>query len=94
MKVRDILSVVDIDRIEAEDLIDILRRMGRQPDVDETTPELLYAQYGDEADDLAIEQQRADLARTRAQVDKLRADADRARAEADAQRAGSRPETR
>jgi hypothetical protein len=83
MKIRDIISVVDVDRIEVEDFIYALRQMSRGPDIDTDRMDdaLLFAMYGDEEGDLEIEQQREDLRKTRAQADKLAAEAAKARSE-------------
>ncbi|MCJ2094664.1 hypothetical protein MKK67_19505 [Methylobacterium sp. J-072] len=90
MKIRDIINVVDIDSCPADVFIAMLRDMQAMPEIETLADReaFMAIMYGDEAEDLRIEQQREDLRKTRAQADKLRADADRARAEADARRAG------
>lgn len=90
MKMRDIMDVVDIDRCPVDVFKAMLRDLEGMPEINTPADReaFLAIMYGDEAEDLRIEQQREDLRKTRVQADKLAAEAAKARAEADAQRTG------
>lgn len=60
------------------EIVNALERCGAEP----MTSELLQAMYGDQREELELEQLRLDLIRTRAEVENLEAEASRDRAAA------------
>lgn len=87
MKLKDFLSVIDLRKLDDDDLNYLRRHLSREPD--RMTSADLWAMYGDHDGELRREQRRADLDKTRAEIAKLKAEAERARTEADAQRRGT-----
>lgn len=89
MKLRDLMDIADVERRPPDVLANIPRglkvmeHLGTSADNDA----LLGLMYGNEADELELEQQREDLRKIRAQADKLAAEAARTRSEVDARRA-------
>ncbi len=73
MRIHDILPHLNIERIKADTLRDLLRTVERWKDPKRTT-DSLEAQYGDELHDAEIKQARLDLEKTRAEIARTRAE--------------------
>ena len=76
--IQDYIDPKKIPAAMYKEIVDALERSGAEP----MTPELMQALYGDEREQLELEQLRLDLKRTQAEVGNLEAEAARDRAAA------------
>lgn len=76
--IQDYIDPRKVRRAMYDEIVDALKRSGAEP----KTPEFIQAMYGDERDELELEQLRLDLKQTRAEVENLEAEAARNRAAA------------
>lgn len=87
MNIRDIIPYINLDKITVDTLRDIEDALDR---MSSPTPrsEQLQIQYGDEEEEIRIEQARLDLEQTRAEIDRTRAEAVKDLATANADESG------